>query len=117
MQATYIQVGREIDYTPVAAVEAGQVVVQANLVGVATADIAAGKLGSLAVSGIFDVDQNAEIIPAGAPVYWDADGTSVSGTGGAGAATAGARRVVRQSRRRGSGRARGRARLPPPRRC
>ena len=87
-QATYIQVGREIDYTPSSAVVAGQVVVQANLVGVAKTAIAASKLGALSVSGIFDVDQNAEIIPAGAPVYWDADGSSVSGTAGAGAATA-----------------------------
>lgn len=88
MQGTFIQIGNQIDYTPVAAVVAGQVVVQANLVGIATSPIAAGALGALAVSGIFDVDQNAEIIPAGAGVYWDADGTSVSGTGGAGAATA-----------------------------
>jgi predicted RecA/RadA family phage recombinase len=88
MQATYIQEGREIDYTPSAAVVAGQVVVQANLVGIAKEAIAAGKLGALSVSGIFDVDQNAEIIPAGAPVYWDANGTSVSGTATEGAATA-----------------------------
>ena len=88
MQATYIKVGREIDYTPSSAVSAGDVVVQANLVGIATEDIAASTLGSLAVSGIFDVDQNAEIIVAGDAVYWDADGNSVSGTAGAGAATA-----------------------------
>ena len=88
MQGTYIQVGREIDYTPSTAVVAGQVVVQGPLVGIAKVAIAASKLGSLAVSGIFDVDQNAEIITAGAAVYWDADGTSVSGTAGEGAATA-----------------------------
>ena len=88
MQATYIKVGREIDYTPSSAVSAGDVVVQVNLVGIATEDIAASALGSLAVSGIFDVDQNAEIIVAGDAVYWDADGNSVSGTAGAGAATA-----------------------------
>lgn len=88
MQATYIQEGREIDYTPSSAVEAGQVVVQANLVGIAKTDIAADTLGTLSVSGIFDVDQNAEIIPAGAPVYWDANGNSVGGTAGEGCATA-----------------------------
>jgi predicted RecA/RadA family phage recombinase len=87
-QATYIQVGREIDYTPGSAVVAGQVVVQANLVGIAKTAIAANTLGALSVSGIFDVDQAAEAITAGSPVYWDADGNSVSGTAGAGAATA-----------------------------
>jgi predicted RecA/RadA family phage recombinase len=88
MQGTYIQEGREIDYTPTSAVVAGQVVVQANLVGIAKSAIAANALGALSVAGIFDVDQNAEIIPAGSGVYWDADGNSVSGTAGAGAATA-----------------------------
>jgi predicted RecA/RadA family phage recombinase len=88
MQATYIQEGEVINYTPGSAVVAGQVVVQNNLVGIALAPIAANAVGALAVSGIFDVDQNAEIIPAGSGVYWDADGTSVSGVAGAGAATA-----------------------------
>jgi predicted RecA/RadA family phage recombinase len=88
MQATYIQAGREIDYTPGSAVAAGQVVVQQNLVGIAKTAIAANALGALSVSGIFDVDQAAEAITAGSPVYWDADGNSVSGTAGAGAATA-----------------------------
>ena len=79
-QATYIQVGREIDYTPGGAVVAGQVVVQANLVGIAKTAIAANTLGALSVSGIFDVEQNAEAIPAGAAVYWDDNGTPVGGT-------------------------------------
>jgi len=87
-QAIYIQEGREIDYTPGADVDAGDVVVQGNLVGIAKAAIDSGELGALSVSGIFDVDQNAEIITAGDAVYWDANGSSVSGTALAGAATA-----------------------------
>ena len=87
-QAQYIQEGREIDYTPGADVDAGDVIVQVNLVGIAKAAIDSGDLGALSVSGIFDVQQNAEIIPAGTAVYWDADGDSVSGTAGEGAATA-----------------------------
>lgn len=88
MQGIYIAEGREIAYTPVSAVVAGKVIVQANLVGIAKTAIAAAELGALSVSGLFDVDQAAEIIPAGAPVYWDADGNSVAGVAGAGAATA-----------------------------
>jgi predicted RecA/RadA family phage recombinase len=88
MQAVFIQEGAAVDYTPASAVVAGQVVVQVNLVGIAKEAIAANTLGALSVEGIFDVDQAAEIIPAGAAVYWDADGNSVSGTAGAGAATA-----------------------------
>jgi len=87
-QAVYIQEGREIDYTPGADVDAGEVVVQENLVGIAKAAIDSGDLGALSVSGIFDIQQKAEIIVAGDAVYWDANGDSVSGTAGEGAATA-----------------------------
>ena len=88
-QGTYIKSGVEaVDYTPAFAVAAGQVVVQSRLVGIAKSPIAAGALGELAIAGVFDVDQNAEIIVAGAPVYWDADGDSVGGEAGEGAATA-----------------------------
>ena len=87
-QAQYIQEGREIDYTPGSDVDAGEVIVQVNLVGIAKAAIDSGDLGALSVSGIFDVQQNAEIIAAGDAVYWDANGDSVSGTAGEGAATA-----------------------------
>lgn len=88
MQALYVQDSGVVDYTPSAAVVAGQVVVQANLVGIAKQAIAAGALGSLAVTGIFNVAQAAEIITAGSPVYWDADGNPVGGVAGTGAATA-----------------------------
>ena len=88
-QGTFVKNGVEaVDYTPASAVVAGQVVVQSRLVGIAKSPIAAGALGELAIAGVFDVDQNAEIIVAGAPVYWDADGDSVGGEAGAGAATA-----------------------------
>jgi predicted RecA/RadA family phage recombinase len=88
-QGTFAKPGIEaVDYTPAAAVVSGQVIVQSSLVGIAKQPIAAGVLGSLAIAGVFDVDQKAEIIVAGKPVYWDADGDSVSGTAGAGAVTA-----------------------------
>jgi predicted RecA/RadA family phage recombinase len=73
--ATYVQDGKTIDYTPTSAVDAGQVVVQGDLVGVATRPIAANALGALAVSGVFDFDKDtgsATAISAGAKVYWDA---------------------------------------------
>jgi len=88
MQGIYLKDGDVVAYTPTSAVEAGQVVVQANLVGIALSPIAANTLGSLAVKGIFEVVQAAEIIPAGSPIYWDADGNPVDGTAGTGAATA-----------------------------
>lgn len=75
MQATFIHDGASIDYTPVANVAAGAVVVQGELVGVTKMSIAAGALGALAVEGVFDFPKAtgaSTAIAAGANVYWDA---------------------------------------------
>jgi predicted RecA/RadA family phage recombinase len=71
-QATFVQDGESIDYTPVADVAAGDVVVQGDLVGVAKLDIKANKLGALAVGGVFDFAKLAGLVLAvGTIVYWD----------------------------------------------
>jgi len=88
VSTTFIQRGGSIDYTPVAAVSAGDVVVQGDLVGVAKLDIAAGKLGALAVTGVFDFPKattSASALAAGAKVYWDAAGEVVTAGAGGGA--------------------------------
>jgi len=80
MTARFIQNGNSIDYTPGADVSAGDVVVQGDLLGITKLDIAAGALGALAVTGVFDVPKTAgvgEAIAAGVKVYWDvADGVA-----------------------------------------
>lgn len=77
-----------IPYTPVGAVEAGQVVVLGEITGVAHLPIAAGELGSLAVGkGIYKVScLDAGGIPAGTRVYWDdaSNGVTQDLTGGGG---------------------------------
>ena len=73
--ATFRHDGAAVDYTPDAAVTAGDVVVQGELVGVAKSDIAAAALGALAVEGVFDFAKDtgsASAITAGANCYWDA---------------------------------------------
>jgi predicted RecA/RadA family phage recombinase len=73
--AQFIHDGDSIDYTPVAAVSAGDVVVQGELVCVAKLDIAAGTLGALATKGVFDVPKDTgsgTAFAAGVKVYWDA---------------------------------------------
>jgi len=87
MQATFVQDGNTIDYTPVGAVAAGEVVVQGAIVGVATMAITAGALGALAVRGVCDVVQAAVTFAVGDAVYWDADGNPYNGEAGTGAAT------------------------------
>ena len=80
MTAEFIHDGKSIDYTPSAAVSAGDVVVQGDLIGIAKIDIPANTLGALAVQGVFDVPKTAgegEAIASGAKVYWDvADGVA-----------------------------------------
>lgn len=74
-QATFVHDGNAIDYTPGAAVAAGGVVVQGELIGIAKTAIAANVLGALAVSGVFDLPKATGVgtaITAGALVYWDA---------------------------------------------
>jgi predicted RecA/RadA family phage recombinase len=51
--ADYVQKGDIVDYTPAAAVAAGEVVVVGVLVGVAPRPIAANSLGALAVDGVY----------------------------------------------------------------
>jgi len=83
--ATYVQAGNMVDYTPGSNVSAGDVIVQADLVGVAVDDIAANRKGALYVEGVFDVPKDTtstSALAAGTIVYWnDAEDivTSVAG--------------------------------------
>jgi len=56
MEARFVQRGDSVDYTPPEGdVQAGQVVIEGELLGIAKLDIPAGTRGALAVSGVFDV--------------------------------------------------------------
>ena len=71
---TFRHEGESIDYTPGAAVAAGDVVVQGDLVCVAKVDIPANALGALAVAGVFDFPKAtgaSTAIAVGKKVYWD----------------------------------------------
>ena len=73
--------------TPGAAVAAGDVVVQGDLIGVANADIPANTLGALAVEGVFDFPKATGVgtaISVGSIVYWDAGAQQATTSGGAG---------------------------------
>lgn len=86
-QANYVSSGEVIDYTPVAAKSAGDVVVQNGYAGVAPVDLPADAPGSLRVGGEHDFVKATGAISAGNAVYWDSDGDPVGGTAGSGAAT------------------------------
>ena len=83
MAAKYIQDDESVDYTPGSNVTAGDVVVQGDLVGVAKLDIAAGRLGALAVEGVFDFPKSTaggSAIAVGTTVYWNAGAQQATAT-------------------------------------
>jgi predicted RecA/RadA family phage recombinase len=86
--ADFVSNGRSIDYTPGSAVTAGAVVLQGDLIGVASNDIAANKLGSLQLEGEFsftgDTGANTDIA-LGAIVFWDNSNAKVAKTDASGA--------------------------------
>lgn len=73
MQARYIQAGDVMDYTPVAALDAGDVIqLPDGRAAVAVGDIAAGELGSVAVGGVWRLEKTTSmVLLAGGRVYWD----------------------------------------------
>ncbi len=80
MIAKYVQKGESIDYRPTEFINAGDVVIQDNLVGVARLDIQVNTLGSLAVVGVFDMPKSSGSVNVGSPVYWDNTNKNVTTT-------------------------------------
>ena len=82
--AKYLQIGESIDYqnTGAETIKYGDVVPIGARIGVASADIAPGTLGTLAVEGVFEAPAtSSEAYTAGAALYWDGDKlTSTAGT-------------------------------------
>ena len=80
-QATFVQDGKYIDYTPGGALASGDVVVQGDLVGVVLRPLAAGELGALAVDGVFDFAKNTGVAyTVGTILYWDDTNNVVTAT-------------------------------------
>jgi len=73
MEAKFVQRGDSVDYTPTEGdVQAGQVVVEGELIGIAKLDIKAGQRGALAVTGVFEVAKQSDApIARGQRVYFN----------------------------------------------
>jgi len=78
--------GDHVDYTPAAAVTAGDVVVVGNKVYIAPTAIANGAQGALAGGGVWDVPKGNTVIAVTDTVSWRATGTPRSGDNDSGAA-------------------------------
>ena len=72
MQARFIHDGDAIDFLSVSDIPAGSVVIQGSVVGITKVDITAGRLGALAVVGVYDIEKSNVAVPLGSIVYWDA---------------------------------------------
>jgi len=84
--AVFWQEGAAIDYTPSGAVDAGDVIVQEDLVAIAKEDIAAGELGALATSGAYYIKKDeTEAFSAGQLIYWDVADDNVTDDAASGA--------------------------------
>lgn len=82
MDARYIQRSESVDLVPDRNIAAGEIVIRNNLVGIAKLPIRRGELGSLALSGVFDVVKPARCgFSAGAAVFWDVERRSAVTSG------------------------------------
>lgn len=71
-QAVFSHEGKAFDYTPAAAVTAGDVVdLGGDLVGVSDRDIAASALGAVTVEGVYDFAKGSTAFSRGDWAYWD----------------------------------------------
>jgi len=86
MDARFIQRGDAIDYTPLADVAAGDVVIlSGKLAGVAKLDIKAGELGALALTGVYEVTKGTGVaFAAGMEVGWNASDRQAVAAGASG---------------------------------
>lgn len=87
MGAQLIRVGLRINYTAPGDIDLGDVVVQGELVGIATRDIKGGEVGRIALAGLFGVVKaigQATAIAAGTKVYWDASAKFATASDGGG---------------------------------
>lgn len=103
--ARFVQQGAALDYTPSAAVAAGDVVLMGSVgIGVAQTAIAANVKGSLIVDGVIEHAKAAGAVTAYAKVYWDntnkvlttsASGNTLAGYAVAAAASGDATAVIK----------------------
>ena len=81
MKAKYVQEGKLVDYVSTAAVAAGDIVIQGDLIGIAAQDIPAGTVGALTTEGVFCVEKtSAATFAVGAKVYWNVSSKTATAT-------------------------------------
>jgi predicted RecA/RadA family phage recombinase len=86
-QAVFIQADGTVDFTTSSAIAAGDVIVRGLILGIAKQAYAANTLATIHTRGQFRVKKKTGAIVVGAIIFWDIDGSPVSGTASSGAAS------------------------------
>jgi len=73
VKAVFVQRGESVDFTPSRDVAAGEMLVFGGLPGVVKTAVKAGSLGSLALTGVYDVEKDGLALAAGDRLFWDAE--------------------------------------------
>ena len=82
MKAKYIQKGDAVDYIPNQDMDAGESVCLGDLIGITRIPIKAGTLGTLTLSGVFDIIKQAGVtFSTGDSVCWNSSSGSAAHTG------------------------------------
>lgn len=87
MKAAYWQRGESLDYvnSTTTKIEAGDVIMLGNRIGVAGTDIEPGALGSVHVTGVYEFNKkDTTELTVGMTVYLAADGITASASEGSG---------------------------------
>ena len=81
-KAIYWQEGKSIDFvnSTNAIIEAGEIVVIGNHVGIAGTEIGIGETGTLVMEGVFKMPKGSEAIGAGEDVYFSAENGQITKT-------------------------------------
>lgn len=88
IKSRFYNEGDTVDYTPVSAGTAGDIVFQGSYAGQVVSQLDAGQKGALRIRGIITVNKDSGTFAAGQIIGWNTDGTDVgAATGGAATST------------------------------
>lgn len=77
---SFIQDGKTLDFTAGDDINAGDLVLNGNIVGVAINDVANGAVGQVATSGVHEVSKDAYEVAIGVPLYYNASSGKLTTT-------------------------------------
>ncbi len=79
MTARFVHQGNNLDIVPATDIDSGSVIISGDLIGIASLPIPADALGSITVTGVFDIRrETGAATPLGTKLYFDAANNRVS---------------------------------------